>query len=76
MSLGKFKTAIDEESASAEFSLETPFYPMPKELGKVDTPLAKLTADEDKLLDELAAFTYLESTSFAPSEGRADPFSY
>lgn len=76
MSLGKFKTTITGEIASSEFSLETPFYPMPNDLGKIDTPLAKLTADEDKLLDQLAGFTYLESTSFTPAEGRADPFSY
>jgi hypothetical protein len=74
--LGKFKTSISGGNASAEFSLGTPFYPMPKELGKIDTPLAKLTTDEDKLLEKLAEFTYLESKSFTPSEGRADPFSY
>jgi Tfp pilus assembly protein PilO len=47
MTLGKFKTSISGGNASAEFSLGTPFYPMPKELGKIDTPLAKLTTDED-----------------------------
>jgi hypothetical protein len=76
MVLSKFKTVISNEMATAEFSLETPFYPMPKELGKVDTPLAKLTTEEEKLLDELAGFTYLEPTSFTSGEGRADPFSY
>jgi Tfp pilus assembly protein PilO len=75
MTLGKFKTTTNGETASAEFSLDTPFYPMPQELGKIDTPLAKLTTDEDKLLETLAGFTYLEPISFTPAEGRADPFS-
>ena len=76
MSIGKIKTSLSGEIATAEFSLETPFYPMPNELGKIDTPLAKLTTDEEKLLDQLSEYAYLESTSFTPAEGRADPFAY
>lgn len=60
---------------STSLKLEVYYLGLPKTLGKIDTPVPKLTDTEEKLLESLRAYTYLSPAVFTPTErGKANPF--
>jgi hypothetical protein len=72
----QMKISLSGDSVNAEFSLDTFFLNYPETIGSLETPVPKLTADEEKTLEKISSFTYVPAVSFQPSEGRDNPFSF
>lgn len=70
------KISLSGENAGSQFNLSSYYLSYPEILGKIDEPVKKLTADEEKILSQIKDFSYVPPTTFTPSEGRSDPFSF
>lgn len=64
--------------ATADISLDTYFLLLPKTLGALETPLAKITLNEELLYQEIAEFTtpLTEETLPSVATGKEDLFSF
>ncbi|MFZ5366311.1 MAG: type 4a pilus biogenesis protein PilO [Patescibacteria group bacterium] len=76
VSLKKVKIEFSGENATVELTLESYFLPLPQTLGVIDSPVPKLTSDEEKILTQISKFSYLPPVSFPPGTGRTNPFSF
>lgn len=67
-----------EGEVKADISLDTYFLPLPKTLGAVETPLVKITPNEELLYQEIARFTTPLTEGALPSvtTGKEDLFSF
>lgn len=76
----KVRLRTSEEVASSEFTLELYFSPLPKLLGKPETPLPKLTQEEERTFEMISTLSYYVSEeALAPApgpSGRANPFTF
>lgn len=76
VSLKQVKIGLSADNATVELTLESYFLPLPQTLGTIDSPVPKLTSDEEKVLTQISKFSYLPAASFPPGTGRANPFSF
>lgn len=75
-----FEAAIDHSQVTnLRVDLDSFYSPLPSSLGKVDQKLATLTPEEENVIQKLAAYPWgsqsIFSTSAAPPQERANPFS-
>lgn len=63
---------------TTDISLDTYFLALPKTLGPIETPLAKITSNEELLYQEIRGFTTPLTEEILPSvtTGKEDPFSF
>lgn len=64
------------ESMTIDLQAENYFLPLPKTIGKIDSPVPKLTEDEEKALSSIQNFTFLPYEAFPSTGGRENPFSF
>lgn len=64
---------IKEEKVSLE--IESYFSPLPKSLGKIDTPLPKISQKEEGIYRKIAQFKSFERALPTVPTGKEDPFS-
>jgi Tfp pilus assembly protein PilO len=79
MSVRSFKIAESGESVRAQLRVESYVAPLPKNLGKIDSPLVKLSQEDEKIFKLLENFkTYEVGWTSAPASfsARTDPFSF
>jgi len=76
MAVRQIAITLNNEIANTSLVIESYSLPLPTTLGSLDSPVSKLTPEEEKTLREISQFRYFPSSSFAPSGGRANPFSF
>lgn len=83
MSVKTFKISEYGQSARGEIVVISYFSPLPKTLGKIDTPVSKISEEEEKVLSQLENFKRIELFSLEEnidsspaSLRRIDPFSF
>lgn len=76
ISADSVKIALSGDFASAELKLSSYYLSYPETIGKIDTPVSKLSNDEEKLLDKIKGFAFVPPTTFTPAQGRNDPFGF
>lgn len=72
------KIGIEKDIATTEVNLDLSFLPLPKTLGNIDSPLPRLTADEENALSKLSGFEYIQNDlgeSSVPA-GKDNPFTF
>lgn len=72
------KIGIEKDIATTEISLDLSFLPLPKTLGSIDSPLPRLTVDEEKALSKLSGFDRSQNDlggSDVPA-GKDNPFTF
>jgi len=76
--VGKASLSFTGDVGTAEFTWELYFSPLPKVIGKPETPLPKLTAEEEEAFDEISTLPYYVSeVVFTPlPSGRENPFAF
>lgn len=63
------------EQESATLKLESYYTPLPKTIGTIDTPLAKISESEEKIYQTIAQFESFERKLPKVPTGKDDPFS-
>lgn len=74
----KASLGLAGDVGTAEFAWEFYFSPLPKVIGKPETPLPKLTAEEEEVFDRISTLPYYVSEKVltpVPS-GRENPFAF
>jgi len=81
LNIGKVKIGKYEQNFSVQVSVENYYSGLPKSLGKIDSPLPKLTKEEENASSLLDGFEFYERLRESPipspptsSEGRSSPF--
>ncbi len=69
---------VDMSGASTEFDMSTESYflPLPKTLGTIDSPVPKLTSQEEEVLAVISGFTFVPQMAVTSSGGKVNPFSF
>jgi len=76
VSLSQVKIELSGETVTVSLTLESYFLPLPETLEAIDSPVPKLTSDEEKVLGEISSYSFLPPVSFPPVVGRTNPFSF
>lgn len=76
VSFREVKIEVGEEEANTSFILESYFLSLPGVLGAIDAPVPKLTSGEEKVLQEIAQYSFFSPVSFPPAQGKTNPFSF
>jgi len=79
MSVRLFKIAEGGGAARAQLRAESYVAPLPKNLGKIDSPLVKLSQEDEevfKLLENFKTYEVGWTSTPASFSGRTDPFSF
>jgi len=76
MAVRQIGISLNDEVTNTSLVIESYSLPLPTTLGPLDSPVSKLTPEEEKTLREISQFRYFPSSSFVPSGGRANPFSF
>lgn len=72
----KVKITTEKDVFQAELNFENYFFSLPATLGKLDSTLPKLTADEEKVLGKLSGFTSFPAEVLPPPMGKPNPFTF
>lgn len=64
------------ESTTIELQAENYFLPYPKTIGKIDSPVPKLTSTEEKALSSISSFKFYLQEFLPAAGGKENPFTF